>query len=507
MKKVTEQDVIREYKNLLNDFLLTTGSNKITRDYYRKHSKYGSAYQQLFGTFDNLKKTFSVDLPERKITKRVVVLSSILPNTEIDSDFVEAMELYCRQNNGQLLLVPIRGIKNETIFNKDIMLRYGKYFCTEATFNENLKLVNTGITANNKNPLVSIKELGHKEYSTIVASTKQCMEMIPSINKGKTHLIYLTGTCSKPIYNKNITGTINANNNKIGGLVVEIENDRIFYIRNIEWINGYFVDLNKAYYKDHIENIEAEAIVAGDFHLSGDEDDKALELLQLECDLLHPKHFIIHDFCSHNTINHHEQDNWIKMTKLMQKFHSLQDEHKYTAQKFNEFAKNLKYIEFVVVKSNHDRWLHKYLGNRTLWIRDNCNAFYAHTLCGYALQGLDPFEVTMRNFLDSDIKIKFLQNGETYRIADTELSLHGDIGNNGGPATLRSIELSAGKCIIGHSHQPRMGFYGIQVGTNTRMDLSYNATGGSSWHNGNAVLYKDSHKQLLLGVNYKISIK
>ena len=386
------------------------------------------------------------------------------------------------------------------------MRRYGKYFCTETTFNENLKLVNTGVTANNKNPLASLKELGHKEYSTIVASTKQCMEMVPSINKGKTHLIYLTGTCSKPIYNKNITGTINANNNKIGGLVIEIENDRIFYIRNIEWINGYFVDLNKAYYKDHIENIQAEAIVAGDLHLSGDEDPKALELLNKEIKFLKAKRLVIHDFCSHNTINHHEQDNWIKMAKLTSKFHSLQDEHKYTAHTFNNFAKDLKNVEFIVVKSNHDRWLHKYLGNRNLWIKDNCNAFYAHTLCGYALQGLDPFEATMRTFLNPKLKIRFLQNDEIYKIADTELSLHGDIGNNGGPATLRSIELSAGKCIIGHSHQPRVGFYGMQVGSNTKMNLGYNS-GGSSWHNGNVSLFKDGHKQMLLGVNYKISIK
>ena len=505
-KKTSKEDVIKEYKSLLNNFLSTTGSNRITRKYYREHSEFPYLYEKYFSTFDELKKSFSIDLPERKITKRRIIISSILPNSELYQDFIQAMENYCINNDAQLLLAPIKGVRGETSFSEDVILRYGNYFCTEATFNENLKLVNAGITANNKNPLVSIKELGHKEYSTIVASTKQCMEMVPSINKGKTHLIYTTGTCSKAIYNKNITGTINDNNNKIGGLVVEIENDRIFYIRNIEWINGYFVDLNKAYYKDKIENIEAEALVAGDLHLSGDEDPKALELLEKEIALLKVKRVVLHDLCSHNTINHHEQDNWIKMTKLMQKFHSLQDEHKYTAERFNYFAKNLKNVEFIVVKSNHDRWLHKYLGNRSLWIRDNCNAFYAHTLCGYALQGLDPFEATMRSLLNPNIKITFLQNGEIYKVADTELSLHGDIGNNGGPATLRSIELSAGKCIIGHSHQPRVGFYGMQVGTNTRMDLSYNATGGSSWHNGNVALYKDSHKQMLLGVNYKIKI-
>lgn len=504
--KISKEDVIREYKKLLNDFLLSTGSNKITRNYYRKHSKYKYAYERFFSSFEELKKTFSVDLPEKKTTKKVVVLTSILPNTKIYEDFISALVLYCQKNEGQLFLVPIRGIKNETVFSKDVMSKYGKYFCTESKFNENLRLVNTGVTANNKNPLRSLKELGHKEYSTIVASTKQCMEMIPSINKGKTHLIYLTGTCSKVIYNKNITGTINSNNNKVGALVVEIQDNKTFYIRNLEWINGYFVDLNKAYYHDKIKDIQAEAIVAGDLHLSNDEDPKALDLLKNEIKFLKAKRLIIHDFCSHNTINHHEQDNWIKMAKLTSKFHSLQDEHKYTANIFNNFAKDLKNTEFIVVKSNHDRWLNKYLGNRNWWIKDNCNAFYAHTLCGYALQGLDPFEATMRTFLNPNIKIKFLQNGETYKIANTELSLHGDIGNNGGPATLRSIELSAGKCIIGHSHQPRLGFYGAQVGTNTKMDLGYNS-GGSSWHNGNVSLYKDSHKQLLLGINYKISIK
>ena len=167
--------------------------------------------------------------------------------------------------------------------------------------------------------------------------------------------------------------------------------------------------MNKAYYKDKVLNICAEAIVAGDLHLSGDEDEKALDLLKNEIKLLRSKRLVIHDFCSHNTINHHEQDNWIKMARLTRKFHSLQDEHQYTAEVFNKFAKDLKNVEFVVVKSNHDRWLHKYLGNRNLWIKDNCNAFYAHTLCGYALQGLDPFEATMRTFLDPKIHIKFSQ--------------------------------------------------------------------------------------------------
>lgn len=507
MSSDIKKDIIKEYKSLLDDLFLTTGSNVLTRDYYRAHSKYRNLFEKYFLSFKELRNSYSIDLPKKAITKKVVVISSILPATKVQEDFVEAMENYCKLNNGQLFLVPLKGVRGETIFKKDIYLRYGKYFCTEAKLNSNLRLVNTGITANNLNPLKSIKELGHKNYSIISGSTKQCMEIIPSINKSKTHLIYLTGTCSNLIYKRNITGAINANNNKLGGLVIEIKDDNTFYIRNIEWINNYFVDLNKAYYSNKVQNIKAEAIVAGDFHLSGDEDTKALELLKNEIKFLGAKKLIIHDLCSHNTINHHEQDNWIKMAKLTKKFQSLEKEHEYTATTLNNFAKDLKNVEFIIVKSNHDRWLNKYLGSRYLWIKDDCNAYYAHTLCGYSLINKDPFEMAIKKFLNPKIDITFLKDGETYKIANTELSLHGDIGNNGGKSALRALELSAGNCIIGHSHQPRIGFYGMQVGTNTRLNLGYNAVGGSSWHNGNVSLYKDGHKQMLLGINYKISSK
>ena len=500
---ITKDSIIKEFKTVLNNFQLTTVSNQITRDYYRKHSKYGKVFEKYF-TFTELKHTYSVDLPEIKVNKRRVVISSILPNSEVNEKFVMAMENYCRHNNAQLMLVPIRGVRSEVMFSKEVNKRYGQYFCTQTTFNSNLRLLNTGITANNKNPIRSIKEIGHKNYSIIAASTKQCMEMIPSIHKDKTHLVYLTGTCSNVIYNNNITGHINSENNKLGGLVVEIQDDKIFYIRNIEWINNYFVDLNKAYYCNTVKDISAEAIVAGDLHLSGDEDPDALELLKRELKFLKAKSLFIHDFCSHNTINHHEQENWLKMAKMANRFKNLEEEHNYTANVFNNWAKDISNVNFYVVKSNHDSWLSKYLGNRNLWIRDNCNALYAHKLCGYVLSGLDPFEETMKQKIDRRYKIHFLKHS-SFKIAGIELSLHGDIGNNGGQASLRSIELSAGKCIIGHSHQPKIGFLGIQTGTNTRLDLGYNQ-GGSSWHNGNVSLYKDGHRQLLLGINYKISL-
>lgn len=503
MKTISKEDVIKDFKKTLSDFHYKYGTNEITRDQFRNMSKLKSAFEK-FMTFTELKRTFSIDLPERKYKKKKFIISAILPNSKIHANFIQAMEQYSKENGAELILIPIRGVRNETNFNEVEAKLYGKYFCTETSFNSNLKLINSGITPNNKNPIQSIKELGHKNFSIIAGSTKQSMEMIPSIHKGRMHLVYLTGSCCEPFYNKNITGYVNSENNKIGGLVIEIENDKIFYIRNIEWINNYFVDLNKAYYSNHVEKIEAEAIVAGDFHLSGDEDQKALDLLKEEINLLKAKKLFIHDFCSHNTINHHEQDNWLKMAKLMKKFPNLEAEHNYSAKVFNEWVEDLKDLDFYIVKSNHDRWLSKYIGNRNLWIHDNSNALYAHTLCGYALMGMDPFELTMRHKIRRDIRIHFIQD-KSFKIADIELGLHGDIGNNGGKSGLRALELSAGKCVVGHSHTPKILFKAFQVGTCTKLDLGYN-NGGSSWFNGNVSVYRDGHRQLLLGVNYKIFV-
>ena len=59
-KVVSKEDIIKEYKSLLNQYLSTTGSNKITRQYYREHSEFPYLYEKYFSSFDELKKTFSI---------------------------------------------------------------------------------------------------------------------------------------------------------------------------------------------------------------------------------------------------------------------------------------------------------------------------------------------------------------------------------------------------------------------------------------------------------------
>ena len=319
-----KQQIVEDFKNILNKFYQETGSKEITRKYFLKHSKFQRKYEKFY-TFLSLKKQANIENDKILLKTKKYIVSSIVAGAKNNEHFLNAMLRYCLKNKAQLLLIPLRGANKELEFDKHVIKNWGKYFISNYDFNSNLKLINTGITANNRNPLYRLKELGHKGYSVIVGACKQRMEIIPSLKTGKTHLVYSTGTVSYPQYKNNITGFLNNQNKKIGGLIVEIIDDKFFNIRNIEWIKDNFIDLNQQYYFNKVKNIEAEAIVAGDLHISGDEDKEALKILKEQIKFLRAKKLFIHDLASHNSINHHESSDLIKTAHNKW---SLQEEHK-----------------------------------------------------------------------------------------------------------------------------------------------------------------------------------
>lgn len=496
-----KDEILKEFEEIRNEYYKNTGKDSISRDYYLKKSKFGYKFQKYF-LFNEMKELTKLNIKEQKFKSKKYIISSIVPRAKNNDKFINAMLRYCMINNANLLLVPIKGVNKEVLFTDDVINQYGKYFIGDFTFNSNLKLINTNITANN-NPINRLKKIVHKDYSFIIPSTRQKMEIIPSMKTNKVHLLYSTGTVSIPDYNSNITGFINKENNKLGALIVEVKNDKLFNIRNVNWINNHFIDLNKAYYFDKVIDKNAEAIIAGDLHIGGDESEIALKALKEQIKLLKPNYLFIHDLASHNSINHHSSHNFISMNKLNSNCKTLEDEHKYIANWLNNYTKDIKNVELIIVASNHNEWLNKYLGRRNTWINDNFNVKYANYLVSLALEGLNPFEIAIRRLLRKDIKIKFLTRKDSFKIANYELACHGDIGNGGAQGTLSSLEQSLGKCIIGHSHTPKIGDVGFQVGTNSKLDLNYTSGSGNSWVHANCSIFNSGHVQMIMSFDGK----
>lgn len=496
-----KDQILKEFKEIQNKYFESTGSYNISRAYYLKNTKFGYRYQKYF-LFNEMKENSKIKNKPKKFKFKKYIISSIVPKSKNNKNFINALLRYCMNNNANLLLIPIKGVNKEVLFDDETIKEYGKYFINDFKFNSNLKLINTNITANN-NPINRMKKVVHKDYSLIIPSTRQRMEIIPSMKTNKVHLLYSTGTVSIPEYNRNITGFINQENNKLGALIVEVIDDKLYNIRNINWINDCFIDLDKAYYFDKVKSVKSEAIVAGDLHIGGDESNIALKALKEQIHLLKPKYLIIHDLASHNSINHHSMHNFISMTQNSSDLKTLEEDHKYICNWLNNYSEDILDTSLIVVASNHNEWLNKYLGNRNTWIHDNFNVKYANYLVSLALEGLNPFEMAIRRLLNKKIKIKFLTRKDSFKIAGYELACHGDIGNGGAQGALSSLEQSLGKCIIGHSHTPKIGDIGYQVGTNSKLDLRYTSGSGNSWVHANCSVYNTGHVQMLMSFDGK----
>ncbi|MCM1260615.1 MAG: hypothetical protein NC222_06630 [Staphylococcus sp.] len=499
----TKEEIVNDYKQSLKKYFNIYGFKNMSRDMYNKFTKIGQkAYKKFFNSYQDLVKENREDdeYVELDKSKKRYVISSIIAGSKNNEQFLNALLRYCMYNNAQLLLIPLKGLFKNSSFNPETMQNWSKYFIKEADFNSNLKLNSLFCSANTNNPLYRVKEIAHKGYSLIVGHYKQRMEVIPTLKTGKIHIAYTTGTVSELEHKDNLSSFLNSETKKIGALVVEIENDKLFHIRNIEWINDNFVDLNKRYYYDRVENANAEAIVAGDLHISGDEDNVALNALKEQIKLVKANKMFIHDLASHNSINHHENENLILSSKNII---SLEKEHQYISNWFNEWSKDIKNVKFYVVASNHNDWLYQYLSNRKTWIYDKINTMYANKLCGVALEGKDPFEFAIKKNLNKKIKIEFLKRTDSVKIAGYELSMHGDKCGVSKFTSLKQLKNGVGKLICGHSHSPKILDDSFQVGTNTKIPLPYAYGTVNNWIHANCTVYETGQVQMLMSFNGK----
>ena len=136
-KKPTKKDFQKDFKMVSQKFIEdfpNTPVAKMTRDFYRKHSEYGTAFQTLFGKFDNLKKEMLTEEDMERgrdfdLEKKIVTLeaeNSKLKknNKELLKGAVEEdglLEIY-RENLGKEIKFPINNKKLKLKSDKDFVL-------------------------------------------------------------------------------------------------------------------------------------------------------------------------------------------------------------------------------------------------------------------------------------------------------------------------------------------------------------------------------------------------
>ena len=493
----------------------------ITRNFFRiiTKSKYEHEIELEFGTFSNYKKASG--LKKKKIKKESSIpfiqrneeknrnkryfISAIIAGADINTDFLESVDSYCKENDTEFLLMPMRGVKRKDEFSTEILDKYSHCFVSDIKFNSNIRALDFCLSPEQVLPLTGLSRFGKKESSIILASPKQMLLSIPKKKESLPHIILSTGTICEPEYNHTKMGRMAAQDNVVGGIIVEIRDKNIFHVRHIRSDkDGGFQDLDCYYKGNSVKKVPAECISIEPHY--GVEDDTAIQSVKEIVKLTQCKRILFHDILDCRSVNPHEQKSTSMKYYRPEKQRTLENELNHLKAKLIEWNKEFPKLELKVVASNHEQFIRRYLESGD-FIADTHNAYLSCELLQSILRRENPIEYYLKSRKDEKIKnLVFFKDGESFSINGIELNVHGHMGANGSRGSSVALENINGKSTSGHTHAPQI-FRDVYVtGCACKLQQDYNSKSASSWLHGAVVQYQNGNRQLIIIIDGKWKI-
>lgn len=338
--------------------------------------------------------------------------------------------------------------------------------------------------------------------SCVFGAPKVQLEMIPVLEGNKPKMMLTTGSVTMMNYTDSKAGKKGEFHHVYGFVVVEIKDKETFYMRQVTANDksGSFTDL--CYKVDNGEVSKVNKLAAciwGDLHYGNHEEalvDKTHEFLSK----MVPEHVVLHDVFDGMSINHHEmKDPFVQYSKEMNNKNSLKKEVDEMIDGLKPFQ---KYKNVVVVRSNHDDFLDRWLKdgdwkkqpttkNSKLYMEYSKMLLEQYENDPYNVKGVIP-EVINNHYP----KFITLRRNQSYRVKNWELGQHGDIGMNGSRGSLNQFRTLNTKIIVGHYHSPGRKDGALAVGTSTKLRIGYN-NGPSSWAQSHVIIHDDGRAQHL----------
>lgn len=439
-------------------------------------------------------------------------VSTAIEGCKPHQGFLESINTFNAEREALSLYLTASDPAAAVEFSLDPAFKNEHIVFSDVALNSSVHLSSIKLSAKHIDPTTGLSRLGQRNGSFIYASPKQRLKMTATSNSKLPHAIMTTGAVTLPTYKTNRymsdrTAHIAENDHVIGGLIVEVVDNKTFHYRQVQADkSGSFIDLGIKYTPSGVEKVRPEALVLGDLH-SGETDPIARKAFfdgkDSVLQVTKPKRVFIHDGFNGRSISHHEVKN-----KVLRAQRSLLNQlDLYTELK--EFSKDLEFLashdfveEVVVVKSNHDEFLDRYLAEGR-YVEDAQNHAVGLKLALAMVEGENPLEHALKWFkIKNADKITWLERDEDYKIAGVELGAHGDKGSNGSRGSLQSMENAYGNSVSGHSHTPEILRGAWQVGTLSLLKLDYNV-GASSWVHTSCLLYSNGSRQLINVINGK----
>ena len=441
---------------------------------------------------------------------------------KVHDGFLGSIEKFCELNNAEMLTLmstdpaaavseqrdangnPI-AVKNQRKtgnWTVDPAIPRSSVVVADSSLNSKIHIKTVKLSAKHIDPATGFTRIGRREGSFIYASPKQRLKYTKNAKGQTPHAVMTTGAITLSSYETNRymsdrTATIAEHDHKIGAIIVEIYNNKEYYFTQVQAAeDGSFVDRGIRYYPDRIEEDLPEAFVLGDWH-AGETDPGAREVfLGIAKELRIPR-LILHDSFNGTSVNHHEEKNAIIRALRAEKGElSVADEFKILASDMNDMLGIVD--ELVVVKSNHDDFLDRYLQG-VRFKDDPLNFRLALDLAAKLYDGEDTIKYGVERFglkEENKEKIKWLELDESYKIGGVELGAHG----HGYVSGINAIENAYGDSVTGHTHCPQILRGAWVVGTCSLLKLGYN-DGPSDWMHTSCLVYSDGSRQLINAIN------
>lgn len=373
------------------------------------------------------------------------------------------------------------------------------------------------------NPLEGLENYTYRK-STIVPHPKLAMTSIPTMKSEGVKLMYTTGCVTQKNYIARKVGFKAEHFHTYGALIVEIDDRGYWYVRQVVLgQDGSMYDLNrraKDGVVEHCEHLPAkiganglgqtyvEDICWGDIHAQKLDE----ELAELSfghhagsmLETLRPRKQHVHDLLDFSGRSHHTRRNPHQVFESFTRgTWGLQKELELTAGVlWNRIAR--PWCETVVVNSNHDRHLERWLQEAD-WRFDPANAKLNLALNLLVLQsieanrkynlteaalsiGYDKIETPQAGCLirflaedESDILLPKIDGG-------IEAGLHGDRGANGAKGSLVTFAKADRKTNTADKHWAGIDGNAYQCGLTGKLDQGYNH-GLSNWTAADIITY------------------
>lgn len=433
-------------------------------------------------------------------------ITTAVAGAPIHKGAMKSIKTYCKMNKAALLVLPanndLTDLDPALVSDPDVNIIFADY-----ALNKTLHISTIKINAKQVDPVTGLARIGQRDGSFIFASPKQRLKFVPNSNMNLPHCLMTTGAITQPKYQGKKYAQLRTDfiahyDHVMGGLIVEIQDNIHFHFRQVQFEkSGNFVDLGVYYQENNVSTLTPKAFVLGDFH-SIDKDPVAVAAMKDVMRKLNPETLVLHDTFDGKSISHHDQHKKIYRTMLSEAGKlSLEKELKVMAEDLNSMSDLVKQI--VMVKSNHDEFLCRYLEDGR-YQNEPHNYKMAAILTGEMMKGKDPLKegVEMMGLKNKD-KFKWLQRDDDFYVARIQLAAHGDRGGNGARGSLQSMESAYGLSVTGHAHTPEILRGAWQVGTTSKLNLDYTKGSPSSWFQTACLVYPNGSRQLISVVDGK----